>query len=191
MKKMSTLFVVTHNGKGSPSTITEEVRPENEWVFTESNKVKATRKFDGTACAIIDGELFKRYDAKHGKSAPEGAIPCGEADLITGHHPHWLKVDLDAKENRYFREAWVNLPVEHRIDGTYEMCGEKVGINAEKIHQHELIRHGSETMSILNLSFEGIKLAIQMNDIEGIVFHHDDGRMCKIRKSDFGFKRGE
>lgn len=26
-------------------------------------------------------------------------------------------------------------------------------------------------------------------DGEGIVFHHPDGRMCKIRKSDFGIKR--
>lgn len=27
------------------------------------------------------------------------------------------------------------------------------------------------------------------NDMEGIMFHHPNGRMCKIRKSDFGIKR--
>lgn len=28
------------------------------------------------------------------------------------------------------------------------------------------------------------------NDIEEVVFHHTDGRMCKLRKSDFNVKRG-
>jgi len=26
-------------------------------------------------------------------------------------------------------------------------------------------------------------------DIEGLVFHHPDGRMAKIKKRDFGFRR--
>lgn len=191
MKKMTTLFVVTYHGKGLPGAISSEVRAHNAWVFSDTENVTPTVKFDGTACAIIEGVYYKRYDAKHGKTAPEGAIPCGEPDAISGHHPHWIPVTLDKAEDQYFREAWNNLPDEYRLDGTYEMCGEKVGVNAERIHQHELIKHGSVVCENLVYSFEGIRDYLAVTDVEGIVFHHKDGRMCKIRKNDFGFKRGE
>ena len=42
--------------------------PENAWVF--KGEGIPTRKRDGTACAVIDGVLYLRYDAKHGKPAP-------------------------------------------------------------------------------------------------------------------------
>lgn len=200
MKKMSTLFVVNYenNKRGE---ITTDVRDENRWVFEDTNNVKFTQKFDGTACAIIDGVLYKRYDAKHGKLAPEGAIPCGEPDIITGHHPHWVKVDANKPEDRYFIEALENyklqieihgyglVKLDSRFDGTYEMCGEKVGVNAEKITGHTLLRHGRIEIKIPELTFDGIRQVLETLDIEGIVFHHNDGRMCKIRKTDFGFKR--
>ena len=53
----------------------------------------ATVKLDGSCCAIINGEFYKRYDCKKGKIPPEGAIPCCDPDPITGHWPHWVKVD--------------------------------------------------------------------------------------------------
>ena len=62
--------------------------------------------------------------------------------------------------------------------------------NPEKIAGHELIKHGSEKLSLEDDSFEYIKQYLTENDIEGIVFHHrHDDRMCKIRKSDFGIRR--
>ena len=45
----------------------------------------ATIKWDGSCCAVIDGEFYKRYDAKRGKTPPEGAIPCCDPDTVTGH----------------------------------------------------------------------------------------------------------
>jgi hypothetical protein len=39
------------------------------------------------------------------------------------------------------------------------------------------------------MDFENLKTYLEVVDIEGIVFHHPDGRMCKLRKSDFGIKR--
>ena len=45
----------------------------------------------------------------------------------------------------------------------------------------------------MDYSFDGLRnyLSNPELDIEGIVFHHksNDGRMCKIRKCDFGIKR--
>jgi hypothetical protein len=182
MKKISTLF------KKNPSNlglVINEINPENQWVFTDGIP---TRKFDGTATAIINGEIYKRYDVKKGRQVPEGAIPCQEADLITGHHPHWLKCDRSKNEDKYFFEGFDNL--ENKKDGTYELIGEKVQGNPEKIKGHMLIRHGVVRLSLEDDSFEYLKQYLEQADIEGIVFHHkSDDRMCKLRKSDFGISR--
>jgi hypothetical protein len=182
MKKISTLF------KKDPSNlglVINEINPENQWVFTDGIP---TRKFDGTATAIINGELYKRYDVKKGRQVPEGAIPCQEADLITGHHPHWLKCDRSKNEDKYFFEGFDNL--ENKKDGTYELIGEKVQGNPEKIKGHMLIRHGIVRLSLEDDSFEYLKQYLEQADIEGIVFYHkSDDRMCKLRKSDFGISR--
>lgn len=36
---------------------------------------------------------------------------------------------------------------------------------------------------------DGIHAALEANPIEVIVFHHEDGRMAKIKKRDFGLRR--
>lgn len=100
MKKISTLFKKDPNDLGR---VINEINPENEWVFKDGIP---TRKFDGTSVAIINGEIYKRYDVKKGRQIPDGAIACQEADLITGHHPHWLKCDRSKNEDKYFFEAY-------------------------------------------------------------------------------------
>jgi hypothetical protein len=185
MKKISTLFKKDPNNLGR---VINEINFENQWVF--DGEAIATRKFDGTAIAIINGELYKRYDVKKGKQAPLDAIPCQEADPISGHHPHWLKCDGNKAEDKYFYEGFDAL--ENKEDATYELCGEKVQSNPEKINGHKLIKHGSELLQLPSLNFEDLKayLSDPSNNIEGIVFHHkSDERMCKLRKSDFGIRR--
>lgn len=179
MIKISTLYKKNPENLGR---VINEIDPKNEWVFIEG---VATRKFNGTAAAIIGGKLYKRYDVKKGREVPYGAIPCQEADPITGHWPHWVKCDHVA--DKYFFEGYNNL--DNKEDGTYELCGPKVQGNPERFDKHVLVKHGSEVLHMPGLSFEGIKDFLTINDIEGIVFHHKDGRMCKIRKSDFGIKR--
>ncbi len=188
MKKISTLFKKDRYNLGR---VINEINPENRWVF--EGEAVATQKFDGSACAVINGKLFKRYDAKKGKIAPEGAIPCQEADPVTGHHPHWVGCDLTKKEDAYFWEGFHALAKSGTVeDGTYELIGEKVQGNPENIKGHLLVKHGSEILDLESLNFEWIKsfLSNPDNNMEGIVFHHmADERMCKIRKSDFGIRR--
>lgn len=183
MKKISTLYKKNPENLG---LVINEVNPENEWVFTDYG-VKATRKYDGTASAIIDGKLYKRYDVKKGKKVPVGAIPCQEPDEITGHWPHWVACDESKPEDKYFFEALIS----YFPDGTYELIGEKVQGNPEKIIGHRMVLHGSDDLDLtLKIyDFDSFKEYLSKVDIEGIVFHHPDGRMCKIRKSDFGIKR--
>lgn len=187
MVKITTLF------KKDPTNLAlviNEVNPENSWVF-EGEGI-ATRKYDGTAAAIIDGELYKRYDVKKGRQVPFGAIPCQEPDEITGRWPHWVKCYRDNKEDKYFFEGLENYPAYPATlnNGTYELCGPKVNGNNEKLEKHELIKHGLFIIKSVILTFEGIKNFLENHDFEGIVFHHRTfPKMCKIRKSDFGIKR--
>ena len=64
MKKISTLFKKDINNLGR---VINEINPENNWVF--DGKAIATQKFDGSACAVINGKLYKRYDAKKGENS--------------------------------------------------------------------------------------------------------------------------
>lgn len=181
MKKIQSLFKRDYEGT---RLVYNEVVDGSEWVI--NGEGIATRKFDGTACAIINGELYKRYDVKKGRPIPEGAISCQEPDKKTGHHPHWVKV-LENDTEKQFMEAFNNL--ENKEDGTYELCGEKVQKNPEKITGHTLIKHGCEVLQDCPRDFDSIKNYLENKDIEGIVWHHSDGRMVKIKKKDFGFKR--
>lgn len=183
MKKINTLFKKDPTNLGR---VINEVNENNTWVI--NGEAIATRKFDGTSCAIIDGELYKRFDLKKGRILPNGAIPCQDADPKSGHHPHWVKCDLGDASDKWHFAAFDRLT--NPEDGTYELCGEKIQRNPEKITGHELIKHGIEQIEVSDFSFEGIRNLLAAMDIEGIVFHHKtDGRMCKIRKKDFGLKR--
>ena len=189
MKKISTLFKKDPNDLGR---VINEVDPENKWVIRGEGI--ATRKFDGSACAIISGELYKRYDAKKGKTPPAGAIQCQEPDLKSGHWPHWVKCSIDNPADCFFMDALEKLVFESDyklsdLDGTYELVSPKVNGNPENFNYHELIPHGRSTIEIIDYSFVGIKVLINTLPYEGIVFHHPDGRMCKIRKCDYGLKR--
>jgi hypothetical protein len=182
VKKISTLYKKDPNNLGR---VINEINPENEWAI---NHGTATRKYDGTSSAIINGELYKRYDVKKGRAIPPNAIACQEPDEITGHHPHWVKCNVDDMSDQYHFEGFNKL--ENKVDGTYELCGPKVQGNPENLDAHYLIPHGKTPVAV-KVSFDEIKAMLLETNIEGIVFHANDGtgRMCKIRKSDFGIKR--
>lgn len=183
MKKVPCVFVREFRDD-STFVITPEVTPGCEWVL--AGEGHAYIKRDGTACAVIDGRLFKRYDAKRGKSPPAGAVPCTpEPDEVTGHWPHWVEVTPDDKQAKWHWEAWAQsggLP-----DGTYELCGPHFQANPEQFTGDQFISHVSEPLDALDRTFKGLHDLVRSMRHEGVVFHHPDGRMAKIRRDDFGF----
>ena len=181
MKKITTLYKKDPNDLWK---VINEINPENEWVFTEWIP---TRKFDWTSCAIIDWKLYKRYDAKNGKTAPDNGIACQEKDEITWQQPFWIPCDKNNNANKYHFEWYDNLI--EKIDWTYELCWPKIENNPEWFVSHILIPHGKEVLEVSDLSFEWLKSFLSSHDIEGIVFHWKEGKMCKIRKTDFNIKR--
>lgn len=180
MEKIISLFQRNYE---TDRLVRDEVVPGAEWVT--SGEGKATRKFDGTCAKYEDGKLYKRYDAKDGKTPPEGFIPAQSPDPVTGHWPGWLAIG-DGPDDRWFREAIQDAQLE---DDTYELCGPKVQSNPENYPRHVLIRHGIEVLEDCPRTFEEIKAYLAQKDIEGIVWHHPDGRMAKIKARDFGLKR--
>lgn len=181
MKKMLSLFKRNYEGDGLAYN---EVTPGAEWVI--NGEGVATVKMDGTCCLIQDGEIYKRYDAKHGKTPPEGFIPAQpEADPVTGHWPGWLKVS-DKPEDKYHREAFDKEPT--RLNGTYELVGPKVQGNPYNLDEHLLTKHGAFILEEAPTSFEELVCFLDVRKIEGIVWHHPDGRMVKIKRRDFGYE---
>lgn len=206
MKKISTVFIIKR--ENGLALATENFLEGNEWVA--NGEGKATIKFDGSSCLIKDGILFRRWNRKLTKKAmkakriaalknndfvvdesmfkpvPEGAIKCNDIfDPVTLHWPHWIPVTSDPADKLHF-EAFELLKAEGKVsDGTWEICGPKIRCNPHKFENHVLIKHGSVEVVVEDRSFEGIKLFLDNLDGEGIVFHHEDGRMAKVRNKDF------
>lgn len=186
MKKIISVFQRNYD---TDRLIRNEVVPGAEWVL--GGEGRATRKYDGACCMVKDGQLYKRHDAKKGRQPPAGFIPAQDPDPKTGHWPGWMKVG-DGPEDKWFRAAWDNtvrnlngLPA----DGTYEACGPHFQGNPEGLELDCLILHGKEVLPDCPRDFDGIREYLRPLDIEGIVFHHPDGRMAKVKKKDYGMKR--
>ena len=182
MKKIPTLFKREFDGH-KVVNITDEITPGCEEAFLYG---AATMKIDGACCAIIDGELYKRYDAKHGKKPPEGAIPCCDPDPVTGHWPHWVKVDKNNPGDQWFVRAMENTPG-HPGDGTYEAVGKHFNGNPYGMKGDLLIRHGLVCLDVIR-DFDHIKAYLEESGHEGIVFWLNGEPVCKIKRKDFGFR---
>ena len=195
MKKIISLFCRNYDGD---KLVRDEIVPGAEWVL--AGEGVATRKWDGTAVMVRGGKLFKRYDAKQAptqaaqpgqstpkiktpKAPPAGFEPCQDPDPITGHWPGWVPVG-DGPEDKWFR--YVSDLAATSPDGTYELCGPHFQANPECFPADLLVKHGD---TVVNAPRD-FKAFLAANRMEGIVWHHPDGRMVKIKASDFGFGWG-
>lgn len=184
MQKIISLFQRNYE---TDRLVRDEVTPGAEWVI--NGEGIATRKWDGTCCLIEKGQLFKRYDAKKGKTPPEGFMPAQEPDPVTGHWPGWVKISDTGNEDKWHREAFMNTPTDDlALGGTYELVGPRINGNQEGFEKHFLIPHGADILERAPRTFNELKDWLDQLRIEGIVWHHPDGRMVKIKKRDFGLK---
>ena len=188
MRKIPTLFKRIYKDHQVAETL-PEVTEGMEWVL-EGEGI-ATVKYDGACCAIIDGELYKRYDAKHGKKPPEGAIPCQpEPDPVTTHWPHWVKCREDEPSDKWFLKALEHpsfvFNKKNKPYCTDEAIGEHFNGTPYHMEMDMLVPHGEDVIEV-ERTFEGIKNYLCDNPLEGIVFWKDGEPRCKIKRTDFGF----
>jgi hypothetical protein len=181
VQKVPTLFERDWNG--DRSRVLPQVHPGCEWVL--AGEGAATRKLDGTCCLIRDGELYKRRELREGDKEPPLFERVGY-DEETKKTVGWVPCDIgpDDKWHMSAFEKEPGLP-----DGTYELIGPKVQGNPEHWPGHQLVRHGSIAEDDVPRTFDGLRQWFGDKDIEGIVFHHPDGRMAKIKLRDFGLRR--
>lgn len=183
MKKIISLFKRNYD---TDYLVRDEVVEGAEWVI--AGEGVATRKFDGTCCMFRAGQLYKRRELKAEQKAPVNFEAATEQDPVTGKTQGWVPIG-DGPEDEYHREALnrmdsVSDPTLD-YDGTYELVGPKIQGNPDLYDEHILIRHGQDIIENFPRDYEGIKLALKASSMEGVVFHHPDGRMVKIKRKDF------
>ncbi|MEU8804333.1 hypothetical protein [Spirillospora sp. NPDC048819] len=182
MQKIPTVFV--RDWENNPKYVTSEPHPDCAWVL--DGEGVATRKYDGT-CVMYDGERWwARREVKEGKQFPPGFMALA-ADADTGKTVGWEPVEQSGFA-KFHAEA-VAVAGEW-VQGTYELCGPKINKNPERQEAHVLIEHESaERIPGFPLTFAGIRDAVlrlaKDDGVEGIVWHHPDGRMAKIKARDF------
>jgi len=182
MKKIPTIF--ERDWDGDRSRVVDKPHPDCAWVF--AGEGVATRKYDGTSCLIRDGRLFKRREIKAGQAVPPD-FEVATVDDETGKTVGWIPVG-DGPDDRWHREAFAD--ADGYGDGTYELLGPKVQGNVEGRTQHVLQPHAmARTYPDAPRTFNALREWLAGQDIEGLVWHHPDGRMAKIKLRDFGLKR--
>ena len=182
MRKIPTLF--ERDWDGDRRYVLPAVVPGCEWV-TEGEGVP-TRKYDGT-CVMGDGKRWwARREVKAGKPSPEGFVAL-ETDPETGKTVGWEPIE-QSPFARYFDQAHGALSFEPEPGRpeTFELCGLKVNGNPEGYDGHLLIPHEfADPQPDAPRDFDGLAAWLHAHTYEGIVWHHPDGRMAKIKKRDF------
>lgn len=182
MRKIHTLFV---RDEADRRYVTEQVTPGCEWVLVGEGA--PTRKYDGT-CVMLDAAgWWARREVKPGKQPPPNFIAM-EHDEITGKTVGWEPMEQSSYA-KWHAEAVANCGPEFGGPGTFELLGPKVNGNPEHYDVHWLAKHEfAEPVLVPVLSFDGIRatvLGLSEKGFEGIVWHHPDGRMAKIKARDF------
>lgn len=87
-----------------------------------------------------------------------------------------------------------SLPGDGLAPGTFELCGPKLQGNPERFEQHRLIAHATADQFAVDAPFtfdrlREVVVGLGGHGIEGIVWHHPDGRMAKLKARDFPHPR--
>jgi hypothetical protein len=179
MNKIPTLFQRDPDDRAHVLPI---VTPGCEWVL--AGEGVATRKYDGT-CVMFDGhDWWARREVKPGKEPPPGFDEIS-VDPVTGKRMGYEPIEQSGFY-RWFKEATERSTVE-RLPGTYELCGPKINGDPEGLGVHSLIFHADAQVWALAypVDFECLRERLLANVWEGIVWHHPDGRMVKLKRRDF------
>lgn len=185
MRKIPTLFV---RDPDDMRYVTREVHPECGWVV--AGEGVATRKYDGT-CVMFDGERWwARREVKPGKQPPAG-FQAIETDPTTGKTVGWEPIEQSAFA-KFHAQALdshaAHFGPEEFEPGTYELIGVKVNGNPEQIDPdfgHQLMSHALAEELDAPHDFDGLAKFLADFSGEGLVWHHPDGRMAKLKGRDF------
>jgi hypothetical protein len=183
MQKIPTLFVRNPDDRRH---VLPDVTPGCEWVL--AGEGTPTRKWDGT-CTMLDddGNWWARREVKPGKNIPSG-YKVVEHDETTGKLVGWEPM-AQSSFAKYHAEALSVLSA--TAPGTYELLGPKINGNPDDFEVHVLMLHGWARLSerldckAAPRDYDGLCAWLAARPYEGIVWHHPDGRMAKLKARDF------
>jgi hypothetical protein len=190
VQKIPTVFVRDPENR---RYVTTEINPGCEWVF--AGEGIPTRKWDGTCVmfSMLEGRWYARREVKPGKEPPPNWHQVA-VDDTTGKRVGWEPIGQSSFA-AFHDEAVANTFPDGQTpwNGTYELIGPKINGDPEEVGEHLLIRHataetpddlhhasiGNSTPPVMLTRFVGRKYGW-----EGIVWHHPDGRMAKLKTRD-------
>lgn len=189
MKKIPTLFL---RDPEDLSRVLPEYHPACAWV--RAGEGVATRKYDGT-CVRLDPITgwWARREVKPSKVAPRNFHPV-ETDEVTGKTVGWepieqssfAKFHAEALTKSISLVSFATAIEDPWKPGTYELIGPKINGNPEGASEHILIPHAAaEELADAPRGFDELAIYLAGVSYEGIVWHHPDGRMAKIKRRDF------
>lgn len=195
MKKIPTLFVRNPDDR---KHVLPEVEPGCEWVI--NGEGRATRKYDGICVRLTeDGQWWFRREIKPYSPFP-AVFEFSGFDETTGKTVGWEPAGVSGF-TRWLEDAlshgvggYVSVPQSFEPTpppGTYELLGPKINANPEGVSDHILVAHGYEAHNERSMieacprDFEGLREYMQTLKWEGVVWHHPDGRMAKLKRRDF------
>lgn len=185
MQRIPTLFL---RDPADRRFVVPQVTPGSEWVL--AGQGRATRMYDGIA-ALFDPELDSEYVAgvrelqgwwvRH-KAKPGALLPDHFHVEEDGGLNGWVPADR-SQFVRPLVEAVHNLTDGPR-NGTHELIGPKINRDPERIRKHVLIAHADADLVDAPRDFEGLTRWLLTQPYEGVVWHHPDGRMAKLKRKD-------
>jgi hypothetical protein len=181
VNKIPTVFLRDENSRAH---VTPTPNPACLWVLMGEGV--ATRKYDGTCVRLDDdGTWWARREVKPGKTPPPNYVPV-TVDENTGKTMGWEPIEQSAFA-KFHAEA-VDVAVGVLRGGTYELVGPRINGNPECAVVHRLVAHSTaDEFPDAPRDYDGLRAYLTDPAFvhEGIVWHHPDGRMAKLKRKDF------
>lgn len=184
MRKIPTVY---RRDPNDLAHVTDEVDSRCAWVLAGEGVPR--RMFNGT-CVMLDedGTWWSRREVRAGKTAPPGFVAV-ERSRRTGRTVGWEPIGL-APIHRFHAQAVAS----HEgllLPGTYELCGPKIGNKKTPTIEnaapgHFLVRH-ADADPATGFDADDPKDLVRRVGLygwEGIVWHHPDGRLAKLKVRD-------
>lgn len=180
MQKIPTLYLRDEQDR---KYVTDEVNPECQWVLAGEGVPHIKR--DGTCVGHFEklGWVARR-EVKEGRQIPDN-FALLNYDEITGKSVGWEPIDQSPFYKMFHQAFLENIDFGSRY-GTYELCGPKINGNPEGLDRHTLFPH---TGGILSRKYvfwtpKNVVRVLGEEGVEGVVWHHSDGRMAKLKARD-------
>jgi hypothetical protein len=176
--KIPTLF---RRNPADMSKVLPEVLPEAAWVL--AGEGVPTRKVDGTNIRVtVKGGRVVVVEKRRNPTREEKA---------QGAEPGYVPASESDPSGKHIFVAVAGASLAALPDGAHscEAIGPKIQGGAESATP-TLYFFGNtpERLPEFPRTFEGIRDFLTAHVLEGVVWHHPDGRMAKIKRRDFGLR---